>query len=310
MIGGVELRQIRKNPYVASSPVYRRRCTRSAIPAWLPLLLVLAGVAVMSYPYVSNWFAERNASRVIQNYGEAVAEYSPEEIAAARQAALEYNESLAGDPVHDPFVPGSGYALPKNYEEVLNLDGDGVMGYIEIPKIDVSLPIMHGTSEEVLAKGVGHIEQTALPIGGEGRHSVLTGHRGLPSAELFTRLDELESGDEFYVHVLDEVMAYRVDEVNVVKPDELAELAAEPGRDLVTLVTCTPYAVNTHRLLVRGVRVPYVEGAEEKAAATDGGWRPTPYELGLAAGVVLLAAMGAGGFALRRMRPRGNHARR
>ncbi len=263
----------------------------------------------MSYPYVSNWLAERNASRVIQNYGEAVAEYSEEDIEAARRAALEYNESLAGDPVHDPFVPGSGYALPKNYEEVLNLDGDGVMGFIEIPKIDVSLPILHGTSEEVLAEGVGHIEQTALPIGGEGRHSVLTGHRGLPSAELFTRLDELGAGDEFYIHMLDEVMAYRVDKINVVEPDELAELAAEPGLDLVTLVTCTPYAVNTHRLLVRGARVPYVEGAEEKAAEKSAGWRPTPYELGLAAGAGLLAVVGVGTLALRRMRPRGRHAR-
>ena len=282
----------------------------SRIPLWLPLALVLTGVIVMSYPYVSNWLAERNASRVIQNYGEAVAEYSSEEIAAARQAAIEYNESLAGDPVHDPFVPGSGYALPKNYEEVLNLGDDGVMGFIEIPKIDVNLPIMHGTSEKVLAEGVGHIEQTALPIGGEGRHSVLTGHRGLPSAELFTRLDELEKGDEFYLHVLDEVMAYRVDEVNVVKPDELAKLAAEPGLDLVTLVTCTPYAVNTHRLLVRGSRVPYVEGAEEKAAAESAGWRPTPYELGLAAGAGLLAVAGVGSLAMRRVRPRGRHARR
>ena len=196
----------------ASGPVYSRSRGRRGALAWLPLLLVLAGVAVMSYPYVSNWFAERNASRAIQNYGEAVARYSLEELEAARTAALEYNESLAGDPVHDPFVPGSGYALPKNYEEVLNLDGDGVMGFIEIPKIDVSLPILHGTSEDVLAEGVGHIEQTALPVGGEGRHSVLTGHRGLPSAELFTRLDELEVGDEFYIHVLDDVMAYRVDD--------------------------------------------------------------------------------------------------
>lgn len=294
----------------ASGPVYSRSRGRRGALAWLPLLLVLAGVAVMSYPYVSNWFAERNASRAIQNYGEAVARYSLEELEAARTAALEYNESLAGDPVHDPFVPGSGYALPKNYEEVLNLDGDGVMGFIEIPKIDVSLPILHGTSEDVLAEGVGHIEQTALPVGGEGRHSVLTGHRGLPSAELFTRLDELEVGDEFYIHVLDDVMAYRVDDNNVVEPDQLAELAAEPGLDLVTLVTCTPYAVNTHRLLVRGSRVSYAEGAEEKAAANSAGWRPTPYELGLAAGAGLLAVMGAGTLALRRRGPRGRHARR
>lgn len=297
-----------KNIYSVSRRGYPGR--RPRIPLWVPLALVLVGVSVMSYPVVSNWLAERNASRVIQNYGEAVAEYSPGEIAAARQAAIEYNESLAGDPVHDPFVPGSGYALPANYEEVLSLDGDGVMGFIEIPKIDVSLPIMHGTSEDVLAEGVGHIEQTALPIGGEGRHSVLTGHRGLPSAELFTRLDELEKGDEFYLHVLDETMAYRVDEINVVEPDELAELAAEPGLDLVTLVTCTPYAVNTHRLLVRGARVPYEEGAEEKAASAAASWRPSAYELGLAAGMGLLLLVGVGTFARAQMSPRGSHARR
>lgn len=258
------------------------------MPAWVPLVMVLLGVAVMAYPFASNWFAEKNASRAIQKYGDAISEYSEEELAEAHRAAVEYNESLAGDPVHDPFVPGSGYALPSNYEDVLNLESDGVMGYIEIPKIDVRLPIYHGTSEEVLAKGVGHIEQTALPIGGDERHPVLTGHRGLPSAELFTRLDELEEGDEFYLHVLDDTLAYRVDQIKAVEPDELADLTAEPGHDWVTLVTCTPYAVNTHRLLVRGERTSYEDGAEEKAAASTG-WRPSPYELGLAAGASVLA---------------------
>lgn len=271
----------------APSP-YSPRATRRRVPAWAPLVMVLLGAAVMAYPFVSNWFAEKNASRAIQKYGDAISGYSEEELAEAHRAAVEYNESLAGDPVHDPFVPGSGYALPSNYEDVLNLESDGVMGYIEIPKIDVRLPIYHGTSEEVLAKGVGHIEQTALPIGGDERHPVLTGHRGLPSAELFTRLDELEEGDEFYLHVLDDALAYRVDQIKTVEPDELADLTAESGHDWVTLVTCTPYAVNTHRLLVRGERTSYKDGAEGKAA-TSTGWRPSPYELGLAAGAGVLA---------------------
>ena len=174
------------------------------------------------------------------------------------EKARRYNENLAGDPVHDPFVPGSGYALPGNYLDVLNLSGDGVMGYIEIPRISVRLPIFHGSDDEVLQKGAGHIEQTFLPVGGEGSHAVITGHRGLPSAELFTRLDELEQGDLFYIHVLDEVLAYEVDQITVVLPTELENIRAVEGEDLVTLVTCTPYAVNTHRLLVRGRRTEYV----------------------------------------------------
>ena len=137
------------------------------------------------------------------------------------------------------------------------------MGYIEIPKISIRLPIYHGTSEEVLQKGVGHIESTALPIGGEFSHTILTGHRGLPSAKLFTDLDQLGIGDRFYIHVLDQILAYEVDEINTVLPNELQKLQPIKERDLVTLITCTPYGVNTHRLLVRGTRVPYVPGEDE-----------------------------------------------
>ena len=233
----------------------------------LPLAIVLAGIAVLLYPTVSNWLAERDHLEAIAQYDEAASASSAAERAGLIEAARRYNESLAGDPVRDPFVPGSGYAIPTNYDDVLNVDGSGVMGTVKIPKIGVDLPIYHGTDDEALAKGVGHISNTPLPIGGEGRHSVLTGHRGLPSAELFTRLDELGPGDLVLVTILGEVEAYRVYGTEVVLPTELDSLAAQPGRDLLTLVTCTPYGVNTHRLLVHCERTKYVP---EEAASQEG----------------------------------------
>lgn len=232
----------------------------------IAIIILLGGVGIFMYPTISNYFAEKNQVAAVATYDENLKKQSDEEIAAEMEKAKIYNENLAGDPVHDPFVPGSGYALPGNYEEILNVDGNGMMGYIEIPKIAVRIPIYHTSTEEVLQKGVGHIESTALPIGGSGTHAVLTGHRGLPSAELFTRLDELEIGDCFYIHVLNEIHAYKVCEVNVVLPTELENLVAEPGKDYITLVTCTPYGVNSHRMLVKGERTEYnaEEAAQEK----------------------------------------------
>ena len=266
--------------------------SRSIAPFAAALLLFVGGAAVFCYPAVSSMLAERNQARVVQTYEQTVQAESEADLAAQWALAEEYNENLAGDPVHDPFVPGSGYALPDNYLEVLNLDG--VMGRLTIPKIDLDLPICHGTDEATLQKGVGHIESTSLPIGGEYRHAVLTGHRGLPSAELFTRLDELDIGDEFTIHVLDKTLAYQVDRILTVEPDELESLVAEPGRDYVTLVTCTPYGVNTHRLLVRGSRVPYTPGQEQAAApsaALPGGRTTARYfVLGVAAGLLALLA--------------------
>ena len=232
-----------------------------------PLLLFAAGAGIFLYPAVSNLLAEKNQQKVIHTYEAEVENLDQEELDAAWEEAQTYNENLAGDPVHDPFIMGSGYVLPDNYGEVLNIGGDGVMGYIDIPKISVYLPVYHGTSEEVLAKGAGHLEMTALPVGGENRHSVISAHRGLPSARLFTDIDQLERGDRFYIHVLDEVLAYEVDQIlDMVDKDDMDTLsgamAITEGEDHVTLFTCTPYGVNTHRLLVRGVRVPY-NGEEE-----------------------------------------------
>ena len=228
---------------------------------------------------------------MIQEYEEKLAAEDEGFYEAEWQKAREYNDNLAGDPVRDPFVPGTGYALPDNYLDCLNIGG--VMGYIAIPKIRVRLPIYHGTSEEVLQKGVGHIESTALPIGGDFTHAILTGHRGLPSAKLFTDLDQLKVGDRFYIYVLDEVLAYEVDEIHTVLPDELQNLQTVKGRDLLTLITCTPYAVNTHRLLVRGFRVPYVPEEAEEYRQTAGlvsvlGIDVRRQYLGAAAGAILL----------------------
>lgn len=281
--------------------------SRSKAPVAAALILFLLGAAVFCYPMVSSWLADQNQAQVVQTYEQTVAAEDQASLDEQWALAEEYNENLAGDPVHDPFVPGSGYALPDNYLEVLNTDG--IMGRLTIPKIDVDLPIYHGSSEEVLQKGVGHIESTSLPIGGEYRHAVLTGHRGLPNAELFTRLDELVVGDTFYIHVLDRTLAYQVDQITTVEPDELENLRAVPGEDYVTLVTCTPYGINTHRLLVRGTRVPYTPGDEEQAAATDptvsvlGGRTNTRYFfIGAGVGLLALLELLLVGWAVRRIR--------
>ena len=253
---------------MASQPEENRK---NLVSVFLAILLFLAGAGVFFYPTVSNWLAVLHQSGVIQEYTEAVAEEGKIDYTAEWRKAREYNDSLAGDPVQDPFIPDTGRARQTNYRECL--DVDGVMGYIEIPKIRVRLPIYHGTGEEVLQEGVGHIETTALPVGGDFTHAVLTGHRGLPGAKLFTDLDRMEIGDRFYLHVLDEVLAYEVDEINTVLPDELQTLEAlraVEGRDLVTLLTCTPYGVNTHRLLVRGTRVPYTPEEAEEHRLTAG----------------------------------------
>lgn len=235
----------------------------------IALIFIIVGGCIFLYPNVSNYFAEKNQTEAIREYSEAVSNFDQEKIDEELQKAQTYNENLSGEPVHDPFVEGSGYAMPKNYKEVLNIAEDGVMAYVEIPKISVYLPIYHGTSSEVLEKGVGHIESTSLPIGGQSTHSVLTGHTGLPSAELFTRLDELVEGDIFYIHILNEVLTYKVYEIKVILPDEISELQITSGKDYVTLVTCTPYGVNSHRLLVKAERTEYEEYNDETKENTS-----------------------------------------
>ncbi len=228
----------------------------------IAIIFIIVGTGIFLYPSISNYFAEKNHVEAIRNYDKMVVKIGEDSLKKEKEKAQTYNENLSGDPVHDPFVLGSGYALPENYKEVLNISGDGIMGYIQIPKISVDLPIYHGTSEEVLEKGVGHIQNTSVPIGGNSTHSVLTGHTGLPNAELFTRLDELVVGDIFYIHVLNEILTYKVYEIKVVLPDNIDELRITSGEDLVTLVTCAPYGVNSHRLLVKAKRVEYEDYTE------------------------------------------------
>lgn len=228
----------------------------------IAIIFIIVGTGIFLYPSISNYFAEKNHVEAIRNYDKIVVGIGEDSLKEEKEKAQTYNENLSGDPVHDPFVFGSGYALPENYKEVLNLSEDGIMGYIQIPKISVDLPIYHGTSEEVLEKGVGHIQNTSVPIGENSTHSVLTGHTGLPNAELFTRLDELVVGDIFYIHVLNEILTYKVYEIKVVLPDNIDELRITSGEDLVTLVTCTPYGVNSHRLLVKAKRVEYEDYTE------------------------------------------------
>lgn len=234
----------------------------------VPILIFLIGAGIFLYPKVANGIALYQQSKIIYEYETKLDESSVQEIAQAKQDAITYNENLAGDPVHDPFVLNSGFVLPENYTSVLNLSEDGVMCSIEIPKISVDLPVYHGASEEVLEKGVGHIEGSSLPIGGNSTHSILCAHRGLPSSELFSRLDELETGDLFYINILNEIHAYRVDQIVTIEPEEISEyLQVVQDQDMITLMTCTPYGINTHRLLVRAVRTEYIP--EEKEEIKD-----------------------------------------
>ena len=222
------------------------------------ILMMLSGMAIISYPFVSNMIAERNSSMAIQEMNKNMENMEQEKLDAAKEAARKYNAQLSSAVVRDEA--GEADDVGMGYVDMLGL-GES-LGYITIPKIHVELPIYEGTSEEVLLKGVGHMTQSSYPIGGESTHSVLTGHRGLPSALLFTDLDELEIGDEFYLHILDEIIAYKVDQVKVVEPNDGGDLAIIEGEDYCTLVTCTPYSINTHRLLVRGLRTEYVEEVE------------------------------------------------
>lgn len=223
--------------------------------------MVLTGLLIVTYPFASQRLNETNNSRAIDTYQEKLHGLSKQQIKEMKEAARVYNESLTGQPVHDPFIPGSGIVMPDNYYEVLNVND--VMGQIEIPKIDVNLPIFHGTSEKVLEKAVGHLEGSTLPIGGTTIHAIITGHTGLMNAKLFTDLVELQEGDQFYLTILDETLAYEINQIEVVEPEHITSLRTESGKNFVTLLTCTPYGVNSHRLLVRGERIPYDSGKKE-----------------------------------------------
>lgn len=225
-------------------------------------VLLLLGISIVAYPYVSNYLSEKNGSYVTETYKDDIKKMKEAERKALLEKAKAYNRFLVGLPVHDPFIPGAGVEMPKEYYEALNIKG--VMGKIEIPKIGVKLPFYHGTSEKVLKKSIGHLEGTSLPIGGKDTHAVLTGHTGLPNIKLFTDLADLEKRDQFLITVVNKTMAYEVDQIKIVEPQETNDLRRDSEKDLVTLLTCTPYGVNSHRLLVRGHRVPYDPAKKQK----------------------------------------------
>lgn len=236
------------------------------------ILVLIIALSVLLYPTVSNYLYEKNGARVISSYDENAVRLSESEKKEMLEAARQYNSELLGNiELLDPFSPLK-KEVDARYQSLLSTNEAGMMGYIRIPKIDVELPIYHGTEETVLQSGVGHFEGTSLPVGGESTHAVLTGHRGLPSKLLFTDMDELVEGDIFYIKILGETLAYQVDQILTVLPEDTKALTIAPGKDYATLVTCTPYAVNTHRLLVRGMRIPYEEAvlqvSDEKITPT------------------------------------------
>ena len=234
------------------------------ITAFLVLIL-LVGLSLLLYPSVSDYWNSLHQSRAIATYAEEVANLDTDKYAELWNAASEFNASIAKR--DNIFLLTE--SERERYEELLNLSGNGIMGYIEIPSIDCTLPIYHGTDEGVLQIAVGHLEWTSLPVGGESTHCVLSGHRGLPSAKLFTNLDKLVVGDVFMLRVLDEVLTYEVDQILIVEPQETAELQIVEGQDYCTLVTCTPYGINSHRLLVRGHRIDNLEEVKTIRVTAD-----------------------------------------
>ena len=231
----------------------------------LLFLILLAGLSLLLYPSVSDYWNSFHKTRAIAAYAEEVANLNQDQYDEIWAAAESYNASLT-DRVNAYLLSD---AQKEEYQQLLNVSGLGVMGYIEIPSIDCSLPIYHGTEESVLQIAVGHLEWSSLPVGGESTHCVLSGHRGLPSAKLFTNLDKLQTGDIFMFRVLDNVLTYEVDQILIVEPQETEALRIEEGKDYCTLVTCTPYGINTHRLLVRGHRIDNIEEAKTVRVTAD-----------------------------------------
>ncbi|MGL6198870.1 MAG: class C sortase [Lachnospiraceae bacterium] len=257
----------------------------------LILLLVLAGILSLAYPYIRFWLADQSQSYMIQKNDESWEALTAEQIKAEWERAQAYNKALSPNAIYDPFSSEQ-VGMDREYLSLLNLNGDGVMGSINIPKIKVELPIFHGTDATALENGVGHMEGSSLPVGGEGTHAVLTGHTGLNTAKLFTNLTLLTIGDEFYIQVLDKVLAYRVDQILVVEPTDMEAILPVQGMDYLTLVTCTPYGVNSHRLLVRGERMDYTtEEIEQRIASTEPVTSRETWLLYVSLGLIILLAL-------------------
>lgn len=221
------------------------------LPVIILILMAIVGFSLLLYPVVSSYINSFHQSQSVAHYAEATSKIDKNTLSNLKSNANKYNKEIADR--RQAFI--SGDPIDKEYKSLLNMDDEGMIGYIVIDKIGAQMPIYHGTAESVLSNGIGHLEGSSLPLGGIGTHCVLTGHRGVPSSELFTNLDKVEIGDLFTITVLDEVLTYEVDHISIVEPNDDTQLVINENEDLVTLFTCTPYAVNTHRLLVRGTRI-------------------------------------------------------
>ena len=256
-------------------------------------IIFLAGLSLLLYPFVANQWNNYRQKQLISGYEQVVSEKEAAEgidYDAERKKAEDYNEALLPCVLPDSFALAESSGVDPVYMNTLNIAGDEMMGSVEIPKINIKIPIYHTTEEDVLNKGAGHLEGSSLPVGGANTHAVISAHRGLPSASLFTDLDQMKVGDHFLLHVLDETLCYEVDKISVVKPEDTSALAVEDGQDLVTLLTCTPYGVNTERLLVRGHRVPYVEEeVKEEKTVLSGSSFHTNYLLWVFVGLSVTA---------------------
>lgn len=252
--------------YSLSGIIRERKIQLYKIKWMICVFIILVGSGILLYPKISNYFAEKNQVEMIRSYKETIVNMEEEQINLEYEKARQYNENINGKLQNNK----------NDYNEILNLSKNGIMAYLEIPKISVKLPIYHGTADDVMKKGVGHLENTSLPIGGESTHCVLTGHTGLIRTEIFTRLDELEINDYFYLNILEEKLTYQVFQIKVVLPTETKDLEVIEGKDLVTLITCTPYGINTHRLLVQGKRV--TEGDIYEVSEENSDMEKTEYE--------------------------------
>ena len=260
----------------------------------IPILIILFGFSLLSYPFISNYMFEKSAGSTIKSYEKQAKTYDQKQKEQAFREAEEYNKDLIKSVIQltDPFKVKKSNGETLIYNNILNIDHSGVMGYLEIPCISVNLPIYHGTDAEILERGVGHLAASSIPVGGKSTHSVLTGHTGLSSAKLFTDLTEMKKEDLFFIHVLDRTLAYKVDQISVVRPEDTRKLQIVKGKDYVTLVTCTPYGVNDHRLLVRGVRTKYVKKQRSsiRPRNQDSKWMRT-YKKAIAIGLMIVTAL-------------------
>ena len=255
--------------------------TKDTLWRLVRLLVILLGIGILVYPSLSEYLSELNGSRATASYDDSVLQMEQARLDQLLAQAQGYNRQLAGASAGQaPLSDDNGNPItPESYWDLLNVDSTGMMGYIEIPKLNTTIPIYHGTEEAVLQVGVGHLQNTSLPVGGESTHAALSGHRGLPTRSLFTDLDKLEVGDIFYIRVLNQTLCYTVDQILTVLPSEMNALAIEKGKDYVTLITCTPYGINSHRLLVRGVRTPYdPQQHQEETAEQLSVWQRMPIQ--------------------------------